>query len=158
MPRPHRLLASGLAAALVLTAAWLAPGCGSEPAFDASVEYTPESLAEELAFRVNTLSPSARTAEKKRGAPAKTKAAPGFVPEPASKGESKVQTKKGESQTLDDVLDDIEIKARRIRSLPAAEVFKRMADAIAEDSSVEAKDREAIVAKLDEMATAPAPR
>jgi hypothetical protein len=155
VPRPHRLLAVGLAAASFLATAWFVPGCGSEPKFEASVDYTPNSLAEELVFRTKGLSPSARKAEKKRSAPARSKAAPGFVPEPETKGQSKTQTKKAEVQTLDDVLDDIEGKARRIQSVPAAEVFRQMADAVSKDSTLDANDRDTLVKKLDEMAATP---
>jgi len=153
VPRLSRLSAGLASAACLLAFAWLVPGCGSEPTFDAGVDYTPASLAEELVFRAKNLAPSARKAEKKRNAP-KTKTSPGYVPPPETKGQSKTQTKKAEIQTLDDVLDDVEDKARRIHSMPTPEVFKQMADAVSKDSTLDAADRDAIVAKLNEMAAA----
>ncbi len=155
MSRLHRSLACGLAAVGFLAIAWLIPGCGSEPSFDESVDYTPASLAKELAFRTKDLAPSARRAEKTRSTPVKSKAAPGFVPEPETKGQSKSQTKKAEVETLDDVLDDIEEKARRIKSLPASEVFKQMAEVVSKDSTLDSNDRDTLVQKLNEMAAAP---
>jgi len=155
VPRIPRALAGACAAALVVATAWLAPGCGSSNEFDKAVEYTPASLAQELAIRVKALSPSARKAEKKRSTPkGKGAASPGFVPEPETKGQSKSQAKKAEVADLDDVLDDIEAKGRGIRSLPPAEVFNRTADALSADSSLDPKDRDLIVSKLREMAKA----
>jgi hypothetical protein len=152
--RPPRLLAGACAAALVLATAWLAPGCGAPPEFDKAVEYTPESLAQELAVRTRGLAPSARKAEKKRASAPKGAPAPGYVAEPETKAQSKGQTKKAEVVDLDDVLDDIEAKGRSIKALPPAEVFNKTADAVAQDQTLDAKDRDLLVEKLREMAGA----
>ncbi|WP_165246829.1 hypothetical protein [Paludisphaera soli] len=154
MSRPPRLFAAACAAALVLATAWLAPGCGTPPEFDKAVEYTPESLAQELALRTKSLAPSARKADKKRTSAPKGAAAPGYVAEPETKAQSKGQTKKAEVADLDDVLDDIEAKGRSIKALPAAEVFAKTADAVSKDQTLDAKDRDLLVEKLREMAKA----
>ncbi len=148
------MLASLAAAFLVVTAGWLVPGCGSEPTFDKSTQYTPEALAQELVFQTRALSPEARKAVKSRATPAKTKAAPGYVPEPETKGESKAQTKQAQTEDLDSVLDDIERKARAITKIPAPEVFKKIADAVSKDTTLDAKDRDTLVERLNQMAKA----
>ncbi len=154
MSRPPRLFAAACAAALVLATAWLAPGCGAPPEFDKAVEYTPESLAQELALRTKGLAPSARKVERKRTSAPKGAPAPGYVPEPETKAQSKGQTKKAEVADLDDILDDIEAKGRSIKGVPAAEVFTKTADAVSQDQTLDAKDRDLLVEKLREMAKA----
>ena len=155
MPRSHRMLASFAAAFLVVAAGWLVPGCGSEPQYDRSTQYTPGALAQELVFQTRSLSPEARKAVKDRSTPAnKTKAAPGYIPEPETKGESKAQTKQAQTETLDSVLDDVERKARAITTIPAPEVFKQIAEAVSKDTTLDAKDRDTLVERLNQMAKA----
>ena len=42
------------------------PGCGDAPKHSAETQYSPESLAQELAFRFNILSPSGKRAKRTR--------------------------------------------------------------------------------------------
>ena len=57
-------------------------------------------------------------------------------------------------QGLDHVLDEIDAKAARITDQPRAEVFRRMADAIGKESSLDPADRQALADKLNEMGKA----
>lgn len=141
-----------LAAAVVF--AWAAAGgCGSKDEFDAVASHTPESLAQELAFRYKALSPSARVAKKRRDVPSKKKGDPSksHDEQSAVKAQTKEATKKALATNIDDVLDEIGEKASKITSQPRDKVFDQIADALSKDSSVEAADRETLAGKLREM-------
>jgi len=140
--------------ALVLAMSWAATGCGSTVEHDEAVRYTPESLAQELAFRYRDLSPAAKKATKNRSEP-KGKASAAAEREAQTKAQTKsAVTKKAEAETADDLLDEIAGKARMIRTTPPAEVFRKMSEAIARDQSLDENDRQALAGKLDEMAQA----
>ncbi len=142
-------------AALVLAMAWTAAGCGSTTEHDAAVEYSPESLAQELAFRYRSLSPAAKKVVKNRGE-TKNKAAAAAEREAQTKAQSKTKAaaKTAQAETGDDVLDEIALKARTIPGVPSAEVFHKMAEAIARDQALDETDRQTLSAKLKEMAEA----
>jgi len=139
--------------ALVLAMACAAAGCGSTVEHDEAVQYTPESLAQELAFRYRSLSPAAKKATKNRSEP-KGKASAIAEREAQTKAQSKAVAKKAQAETADDVLDEIAGKARTIRGVSPAEVFQKMSEVIARDQSLDESDRQALAEKLDEMARA----
>jgi hypothetical protein len=134
-----------LLAALIL----LAPGCGESPEFNKAASYTPESLAQELAFRYNALSPAAKASTRTRR-PAK-KAMDSKADEKSStKSQVKAATKKDLPKTIDDILDDIEAKAGLIKGMPRSEVIVKMIDALSKDSSLRESDRQVLAGKLRE--------
>lgn len=122
----------GLAAAAVLACASTI-GCDapkSKPT-DVAVQYTPEGLAQELAFRYQALAPSARVAGPRRDEPSETGRHPAV--------------------NLDEVLREIEAKAARITDQPRAEVFRKMAEAIGKEEALDPADRQALADRLKEM-------
>ncbi len=138
---------------MILSMSWLASGCDPGTEHDAAVDYTPESLAQELAFRYRDLSPSAKKASKNRSAGV-AKAIEATEREAVAKGRSKTATKQAQAETLDDVLDEIGDKARAIRGVSTAESLHKISEAIGRDSSLDEGDRQALAEKLDEMAPA----
>ncbi len=141
-----------LTASLILVTAWAASGCGPAAEYDKAVQYSPESLAQELAFRYRSLSPSAKTAIKNRNMTKdKTKAFAATELEAQTKGQSKAATKKAPAANVDDVLDDVAEKVEAIKGVAPSEVYQKMAEAIAHDQSLEEKDRQTLADKLKEM-------
>jgi hypothetical protein len=137
-----------LAAALILGAA----GCAGNPEFDHSTQYTPESLAQELAFRYSALSPDGKASTKARSRKPQKKAVDSKADEQSpTKSQSKAAKKKDLPKTIDDVLDDIEIKADLVKGMSRAETFERMADVISRDNSLRESDRQLLAQKLKEM-------
>ena len=97
----------------------LAHGCGTgEPEFDKAVLYTPESLAEELAFRYQKLSPTAKSS-----GGAKANAELGKIYADAEKSEkarkkgvtSALPEKQAGPMTVDDLFNDIDNKLLLIK-------------------------------------------
>jgi len=141
------------ATALAVLAIASAGGCGSSEQFDKSVDYSPESLAQELAFRYQELTPSARVAKKRRDAPRGKQGDPLKSHDEQSqvKAQAKEATKKAPAENLDDVLDEIEAKAAKITDHPRAQVFQKMADAIDKEAALDPADRQTLADKLKEM-------
>lgn len=135
--------------ALALAMAWTLAGCGSVAEHDKAVDYTPESLAQELAFRYRSLADS-----KKKVSKGWSKAIAATEREAAAKGRPATATKKAQVENADDMLDEIAAKALKIRSAPPAEIFQKMADAVSRDQSLGEKDRQTLAGKLEEMAEA----
>lgn len=154
VPLIVRGLAVVLTAGIVL--AWAsAGGCGSPEHFDQAAEYTPESLAQELAFRYQSLAPSARIAKKARDKSDKQGDVSRSHDEQSQvKAQTKETTKQAPAATLDDLLDEIDAKARKIQNRSRADVFQKMADAVNKDPSLEPPDRQNLSDKLKEMARA----
>ena len=155
VPPIVRSLAAALTAAAVLAFA-SAGGCGSSEQFNQAVEYTPDTLAQELAFRYQALSPSARVAKKRRDAPRRKQGDVSKSHDEQSqvKAQTKEATKKAPAVNLDDVLDEIDAKASKITGQPRAEVFQKMADAIDKEPALEPADRQTLIEKLKEMGKA----
>jgi hypothetical protein len=145
--RPLANSVVSLAAALILS------GCVAEPEFSKQADYTPETLAQELAFRFRALSPSSRNAVKNRTA-ARKPTMESIDEKSQAKAQSKEATKKAPASNVDGVLDDIGSKAATIRGIPRGEVFQRAADAISKDTSLEEPDRRMLAEKLKEMGKA----
>jgi len=120
--------------ALALALSTMAPGCATDaPEVDKSAHYTPESLAQELAFRYRELKPEDR------------KFARGAVPRAGSAGKAadlerarqideKAEQKKGGGEvpkkrsgppTLDEVMADIDSKIDRIPGTPRPDACRR---------------------------------
>jgi hypothetical protein len=139
-------------AAVVACAA--AGGCGSKDEFDQAAQYSPETLAQELAFRYRALSPSARVVKKKRDVPNRKQGDVMKSRDEQSqvKSQTKAATKKAPAASADDLLDEIDAKASRVAGRTRAQVFETMAEAIGKESSLEAADRETLAGKLREMA------
>ena len=95
---------------LLLAASVVLPsGCGESPKFNKDAEYTPESLAQELVFRYKALSPSGKTSKRARR-PEKKAVGTKADELSTTKSQTKAATKKELAKTIDDVLDEIEVK------------------------------------------------
>ena len=127
-----------------------APGCGESPRFNADTQYTPESLAQELAFRFNALSPSGKKSTRTRRPQKKAVDSKADEQSP-TKSQAKAATKKELPKTVDDVLDDIEAKAGLIKGVPRSDVVSKMIDLLSKDSSIRESDRQMLVGKLREF-------
>jgi hypothetical protein len=122
-------------------------GCGSDsPAFDPSAQYTPESLAQELAFRFRALPGEAKKVSSRRG---RRQAAPLKERDLAKSGEAQ---KKALPQTADALLDDIARKIRAVPGVSPSDACKKVAEAVRQDGSLSSKDRDDLARQLDEMA------
>lgn len=124
----------GFAAAALVCASTGACDAPKSKPVEPAVQYTPEGLAQELAFRYQALAPSARVAGAGRDDPSETGGRPAV--------------------NLDDVLDEIKAKAHKITDQPRAEVFRKMADAIGRESALDPADRQTLADKLKEMGKA----
>jgi hypothetical protein len=142
--------------ALALALSTTAPGCGpGEPQVDRSALYTPESLAQELAFRYRELKPDARKFTRSAG--------PRIKPEDrelARQIDEKAEKKKGGAEvpkkrtgppTLDDVMADIDSKIDKIPGTPRAETCRKMIETLSKDASLPAEDKTLLSDRLKEM-------
>ena len=127
-----------------------APGCGEDPSFNTETQYTPESLAQELAFRYHALSPSGKTSTRARR-PAKKAVDSKADEQSPTKSQAKAATKKELPRTVDDVLDDIEAKAGLIKGMSRSDIVSKMIDAISRESTLRENDRQMLVGKLKEF-------
>ncbi len=147
------------AAAVVLLAMALAaaaPGCGpGDDQVDRSAFYTPESLAQELALRYGKLKPEARKFSRPAASSAKAaKRAAGL--ERARQAEKKggggdEPKKRTGSETLDEIMADIDAKIDKIPGTPRAEACKKMSDALSQDATLSADDRKLLSGRLEEL-------
>jgi len=144
-----KLLAASLTAALAFTLAPWLPGCGpGTPEFAKEAENTPESLAQEFAFRYKSLpAQSTARAQKKAALLAKAKAA---LPEvDAGKKSSRDDaTKAAPVATLDDLVDEFEGKLGKVPGVPRAEATKKFLDALGKDAALKADDLQAVTGRL----------
>lgn len=139
------------AAVLPLAALMLfAPGCGETPNHSAETQYTAESLAQELAFRFNTLSPSGRTAKRSRR-PEKQAVSSKADELSPTKSQAKAATKKELAKTIDDVLDEIQGKISLVKGMSRADVITKMIDALSKETTLSDSDRQMLAGKLKEM-------
>ena len=126
-----------------------APGCGESPKFNKATEYTPESLAQELAFRYNALSPSGKTSKRARR-PEKKAVESKADEQSATKSQAKAATKKELPKTIDEILDEIEAKIGLIKGMSRSDIVAKMIDAISKENSLSESDRQMLVGKLRE--------
>lgn len=144
------MTAAALLLSLLLGPVLALPGCGESPRFDKAAEYSPESLTQELVFRFNALSPAGKTATRSRK-PQKGPVGSKADELSTTKSQSKAAAKKELPRTVDDVLDDIAVKAGLIKGMARGAVFARMAEAISSDTAVPENDRKMLAEKLMEM-------
>ena len=117
-------------------------GCGPDaPEVDKSALYTPESLAEELAFRYRVA--EARGAGSSARAAASAPRPPGGPPtsiapaRPRRRGAAPSEPKKRSGPpTLDDVMADIDSKIDKVQGTPRPEVCRKMIEALSKDASL----------------------
>jgi hypothetical protein len=151
--------ATALALALALSA--MTPGCATDaPEVDKSALYTPESLAEELAFRYRELKPEdrmfARGAVPRAGSagkPADLERARQIDEKAEQKkgGGGAVSKKRSGSPTLDEVMADIDSKIGRIPATPRPDARRKMIEALSKDAALSAEDKALLSDRLKEM-------
>ena len=67
-----------------------------------------------------------------------------------TKSQAKAATKKELAKTIDDVLDEIEVKTGLIKGMSRSDVVGKMIEAVSNDKSLGETDRQTLVAKLKE--------
>ena len=143
------LLASAAAAVLTVSLAFVVAGCGPAASeADQAAAYTPESVAQELAFRYRSLLPEAKKSGQKarpRSKPGKTTTELARDEKASTKASGGVVTKKRSGPpTIDDVLEDIGVKLSRITGMSRSEACKKVIEAISRDSSLSESDKNAL--------------
>jgi hypothetical protein len=136
----------------------LAPGCG--PAgleADKAAAYTAESLAHELAFRYRSLNPDAKKSTRTR----KAKSAKSITQLESdeklqTKGKDSATTKKRSGPpTLDDVLDDIDVKLSRLNGTSRRAACQQVIETLSKDNSLTENDKKLLTEKLKERSEGP---
>ncbi len=119
-------------------------GCNSEqPTFDQTTAYSADSLANELAIRLQDASPSP---------PSRPKSKEAAKSDEKAQEKSKAATKSAQPEDLDAIVADIAAKAATVPGSTRSEVLKAVSEKISADPSIkEAKKTEA-VAKLNALA------
>ncbi len=149
------LLMGAAAVMLAVAVSTTAPGCGpGTPEVDRSAHYTPESLAEELAFRYRALKPEARKSPRaESGSKADRRAAAIERARQAERktGDAEPAKKRTGPPTLDDVLADIDLKINKVPKTPRPEVCRKMVEALSKDASLSADDRKLLSDRINEM-------
>jgi hypothetical protein len=140
-----------LGAIVVLGLAVGSGGCGpSTPQHDKSADYTPQALADELAFRLSGLS------DGKPQGPEATKSDVSGIEDQARSSTVAEATKKApEAQTVDDVVNDIAAKARTIQETPFGDVCRQVADLLRKNASVPEARKQAAITRLETLAAQP---
>ena len=149
----------GAAVVLGLVLPALAPGCGSgELQVDKAALYTPESLAQELAFRFSALKPESKKSTRKAISTAKSAKRIADVERAAAAekkgGNTEVPKKRTEPPTIDKVLDDIGSKLDLIKGMSRSEACQKAIATISKDSSLTESDKQLLTEKLRELAGA----
>ena len=134
----------------LVTLTLLVPGCAEGPQHSPETQYTAASLAQELAFRYNALTPSGRTAKRPRR-PEKKAVDSKADEQSATKSQAKAATKKELAKTIDDVLDEIEAKIGLVKGMSRSEVVSKMIETLSNDSTLGQSDRELLSGKLKEL-------
>jgi hypothetical protein len=113
-------------------------GCGGgDVQFDPSTKYSPQALAQELAFRYRSLDRS-----KPGGKPDGHATRGGAI----TKGGA--ATKAAQADTFDGLLDDVIAKAATIPNMSPAEARRKVAEEAAKDPTFSEADRKAIADRL----------
>lgn len=147
---------AGVAVVLGLVLAASTPGCGSGPSqVDKAALYTPESLAQELAFRYRALDAEAKKSTRRARLGAKDAKRIAAV-ERASQAEKKggnteAAKKRTGPPTIDDLLDDIDRKLDLIKGVSRPDACLQMHETIAKDSSLDENDKKTLLEKLKEL-------
>ncbi len=138
----------------------LGPGCGpAAPEVDQSAEYTPESLAQELAFRFRSLNPELKKSTRRPVRRSKSDKSVADL-ERSEKTSKKSQGAPVAKQraglpTVDDLLDDVGFKLDKIKVTPRAESYQKLIEAISKDNSLNEADKKLLSEKLKEQSEAP---
>jgi len=148
-----------LSVVLTLLLPVLGLGCGpGVPESDKAAQYTPESLAQELAFRYHTLTPEARKAAtrvRSKSKSAKSIAQLENAEKLQTKGKDVATTKKRTGPpTLDSLLEDIDGKFNLIKGTSRSEACQKAIETISKDSSLTESDKQLLTEKLRELAGA----
>jgi hypothetical protein len=150
-------VAAAVVLGLVLPA--LASGCGpGEPQVDKAALYTPESLAQELAFRYSALKPEAKKSTRKTSSGAKSAKRIADLERARTaekkRGNTEATKKRTGPPTIDDVLEDVDSKINMIKGTSRAETYRQMIATISKDSSLTESDKQLLTEKLRELAGA----
>jgi hypothetical protein len=145
------------AVVLALLPPVLGLGCGPRALeVDKAAAYTPESLAQELAFRYRALTPEAKKASTR----AKSKSTKSIAQlENAEKLQIKAKdvatTKKRTGPpTLDSLLEEIDGKLKLINGTSRSEACQKAIETISKDTSLTESDKQLLTEKLRELAGA----
>ena len=136
MKLPRITIPAVLVLAIALSV--LGDGCSQgEPEVDKSAEYTPESLAQELAFRFSGLSPESKKSTRRPLRRSKSDKSVADL-ERSEKSNKKSQgaplaKERSGPPTVDDLLDDVGSKLDKIKATPRAESYKNLIEAISKD-------------------------
>jgi hypothetical protein len=159
---PKRSDTAVVVLSVVLAGVWpaIAPGCGpAAPEVDKAALYTPESLATELAFRFQELSPDARTAKSTfKPKPDKSLAERLARAEQAkSKGSGGAAAKKKQTapHSIDDLLADIDSKLNVIAGVSRSEACRKMVEQVSRDQSLSADAKQRLTELVGQLSGAP---
>jgi hypothetical protein len=143
--------------ALVLPVLGLSCGPGAHDV-DQAAQYTPESLAQELAFSYRSLQPEAKksTRQLRRKSKADKTIADLERDERAEKkgGGTEVTKKRTGPPTVDDVLEDVDRKLDLIRGVARSDACRKMSETISNDPSLTDSDKKLLSEKLKELSEA----
>jgi hypothetical protein len=146
------------AAGLLLTALGPSGGCGpAAREIDSAGQYTPESLAAELAFRYRALTPEAKKAPSRNRTASKTNRSIAQLESAEklqTKGKAAATEKKGRALTLDDLLDEFEGKLDLIKGMSRLDACRQASEAISRDSSLSESEKKLLSEKLKELGAA----
>ncbi len=134
--------------AVAVASPWV--GCAPKAEFAAEAKYTPESLADELAFRLKEAGADAK-ALKKRGVLKADKSPAKETVEEQKKGEAN-KKQAAPASTADQILDETAEKIKELPGIAPAEACTRMAAALRKSTLLPDADREAVAKKLEQMA------
>ena len=124
-------------------------GCGGGIEHAKETGYTPEALAQELAFRVNGLKSTSNSRAATAGAASKVAA-----PEDSARGGEAGKTAP-EEQTVEDVVRDILNKAAEVEGMTATEARGRIVELVKADGSLPADRKAAALGALEAAPVAP---
>lgn len=141
--------------ALVATAICAAsPWMGCAPKVDVAPEakYTPESLADELAFRFKDLGADAKKLKSRTAIKPAAKGVTKEKPEEQKKAGEASKTQPAPASTADQILDETSEKIQELPGVTPAEACARMAAAIRKSTLLNEADKESLAKKLEQMA------
>jgi hypothetical protein len=153
------LMPATIASGLMVVSALLVtgPGCGSTaPEVDKRAVYTPESIAQELAFRYRALNPDARKSSRSfKSKATKSIAQLESAEKLQTKGKDVATTKKRSgAATLDTVLEDVNAKLDLLHGIARGEACQKMIETLSQDKSLSESDKALLTEKLKELAGA----
>jgi hypothetical protein len=146
-------------AAIWLLVASLAPGCGpGKPEFSPETRQTPESLAQEFAFRYQGL-PAQASGKAKARAAAVEKAKAKFAQNDADekgKGARNAATKKASLPvTLDALIDSLEARLDQVPGMSRREAAGKVLERLKVSPAIDEADRTVVVERLTAIANGP---